>query len=179
MNELLEYAGSIALLFILVGCSPTQKIADEAGCIFDEAAGVKDDMRQATAAFEEGKTPVPFHKSATKRAENIQSGVRTIQKQMPKVEDRDTWMDRLIAALPWLAGAAIVIVGGIYFGPAIKGCANRLGWWISPETKASAELDVKVLAQKVQPSEAVAARRASDQEYNAAYKAAKKKVKEP
>jgi len=169
----MEYAGAVAILFFLIGCSATQKIANTAGEVGDLAVGIESDMKEATGTFEGGGDPRPFHEDATTKAQGIRKRSRAIQKQIPKVEDRATWWDKLLSVIPWMAAAAIIVVLGIYAGPAIKGFANRLGWWISPKTKTSAELDVKVLAGKSQPAEAVAARRASDPAYNVAYKAAK------
>ena len=162
----------LAVLTFLGGCSATRQLAGGLSDIDQKAKGIESDCREAVEAHEAGGDPRPPIQRAAGRARDIQETVAKGQKALAGVEDKTpawlTW-------LTWTAAAAVVLVVAYVAGGPVRNLLARL--FPPKQVQASAALDAKVLAGQSTPQEAIAARRASDPVYEAAYQRAKEAQK--
>lgn len=151
--------------FWLVGCSPTARVAHNSTMIQAEAQALIDHGRQV------GDPEVVTH------AERIHGLASDIHGQLPYLEDKvPAWL----TTLWWLAAAAVVIGLCVLLWQTGLGTAIRvaIGW--IPRRKVQ---DADIAAGMLDPDkpenarEYVAARRASDPEFDAAWRRLHKEKK--
>ena len=152
-----------ASLILLVGCSATQRVSDNANEIRGEA-------RILSMHGEE-----TGDKEVVTRAERIYDLAAGIHDQLPGLEDKTpAWMETLV----WVAGAVVAVAVVILLWQTGIGQAIRVAiGWIPRKKERDADLAYRMLDDK-SPEDAreyVAARRASDPEFDAAWRRIHKK----
>lgn len=154
---------SLAASLWLVGCSATQRVSENANEIRSEARALSLHGEQTQ------------DKEVVTRAERIYSLAAGIHDQLPGLEDKTpAWMETLM----WVAGAVVAVAAVILLWQTGLGTAIRvaIGW--IPRRKVQ---DADLAAGMLDPSkpedarEYVAARRASDPEFDAAWRRIHKK----
>lgn len=160
--------GSIlALALTLTACSPTARIAGTANDIRTEAQALMV-LGSSTAQPE-----------VVARAERIDELASHIHEDLPGTEDRTpAWMTTLM----WVAGAVVAVAVVILLWQTGLGQAVRVAvGWLPRRKVAQAELAVDMLdpSRPEGDRELVAAMRAQDAEFDAAYRraAARRKPK--
>lgn len=167
-------AGLILVCSCVLGCSASQHIAEEANTISMRA----DRIIQITDQIGHTSKEVESIRSATEiqlEAQKIRASVAEIHATLPGVKDITPWWADLIR---WLliasAGAALVWV--LYATGAASAIRVAIGW--IPRRKINeAEMAVATLATDKPETlrEWVAMKRASDPEFDAAWKKAQEK----
>lgn len=163
------------LCLLLVGCSASERIAMEANGIGERAAEIH---RLATRIGEHSDQPEIIADAATIASEAvaISKGTQAIHIALPGVVDREPWWSGL---LKWLAiaatgAAAVWLVSATGIGTAIRVAIG----WLPRRKVAEAELAVAAL-DETKPEglrEVIAARRASDPEFDQALRKAQAAV---
>jgi hypothetical protein len=158
---------------LLVGCSASERIAVEANGIGERAGTIH---RLALRIGEQSDQPEIIADAATIAGEAvaISKGTQAIHTALPGVVDREPWWSGL---LKWLAiaatGAACVwLVSATGIGTAVRVAVG----WIPRRKVAEAELAVAAL-DETKPEglrEVIAARRASDPEFDQALRRVQK-----
>ena len=148
----------LADFWLLVGCSPTARVAHNSTMIQSEAQALID-RGEATG-----------DKEVVKHAERIYGLASDIHGQLPYLEDRvPPWL----TTLWWCAAAAIVIGICVILWQTGIGTAIRVAiGWIPRKKVVDADLAAGMLDPD-KPEDAreyVAARRASDPEFDAAWR---------
>ena len=148
---------------LLVGCSPTQRVTEDANRIRIEA-------RALSAHGEETQD-----KEVVARADRIYDLAADIHDQLPGMEDRTpAWMETLV----WVAGAVVAVAVVIVLWQTGLGTAVRIAiGWLPRKKVQDADLAAGMLDPD-KPEDAreyVAARRASDPEFDAAWRRIHKK----
>ena len=155
----------------LLGCAgAAQQIAGNVSEVRTAAARIHTNATRIDELSEDGSEVDDSAKAIQADAETIQTKCIRVQRVLPKVTDKETWLDRLVRwGLPIL-GIGVLVGAAVYFGvgKVVRPIMQRLGRWISPSDKRDAALDAKVAAGDISISEAVAARRASRPGYEAA-----------
>ena len=170
-----QQAGLILLCLLVLGCSASQHIAEEANAISGHARQIHELADQIRNTSKE----VESIRSATEiqlEAQKIRASVAEIHATLPGVKDITPWWADLIR---WLliasAGAALVWV--LYATGAASAIRVAIGW--IPRRKINeAEMAVATLAQDKPETlrEWIAMKRASDKEFDAAWKKAQEKA---
>jgi hypothetical protein len=159
--------GIVALAVALTACSPTARIAGTANDIRTEARALMV-LGSSTAQLE-----------VVARAERIDELASHIHEDLPGTEDRTpAWMSTLM----WVAGAVVAVAVVILLWQTGLGQAVRVAvGWLPRRKVAQAELAVDMLdpSRPEGDRELVAAMRAQDAEFDAAYRraAARRKPK--
>ena len=158
-------------VLLLVGCSASERIAVEANGIGERANTIH---RIALRIGEQSDQPEVVANAATIATEAVAigKGTQAIHTALPGVVDREPWWSSLIR---WVAiaaaGAALVwLVHATGIGTAIRVAIG----WIPRRKVAEAELAVAAL-DETKPEglrEVIAARRAADREFDAAWRKA-------
>jgi hypothetical protein len=148
---------------LLVGCSATERVSDNANEI----------RAEARALSVHGETIQD--KEVVTRADRIYELAADIHDQLPGLEDRTpAWMETLV----WVAVAVVAIAVVIVLWQTGLGQAIRVAvGWIPRKKVSDADLASRMLDEK-SPEDAreyVAARRASDPEFDAAWRRIHKK----
>ena len=161
----------ILACLLLVGCSASERIATEANGIGERANTIH---RLALRIGEQADQPEVVADAATIATEAVAigKGTQAIHTALPGVVDREPWWSSLIR---WVAiaavGAALVwLVHATGIGTAIRVAIG----WIPRRKVAEAELAVAAL-DETKPEglrEVIAARRAADREFDAAWRKA-------
>ena len=156
---------------LLIGCSASERIAVEANGIGERANTIH---RLALRIGEQADQPEVVADAATIATEAVAigKGTQAIHTALPGVVDREPWWSILIR---WVAiaaaGAALVwLVHATGIGTAIRVAIG----WIPRRKVAEAELAVAAL-DETKPEglrEVIAARRAADREFDAAWRKA-------
>jgi hypothetical protein len=156
---------------LLIGCSASERIAVEANGIGERANTIH---RLALRIGEQADQPEVVADAATIATEAVAigKGTQAIHTALPGVVDREPWWSGLIR---WVAiaaaGAALVwLVHATGIGTAIRVAIG----WIPRRKVAEAELAVAAL-DETKPEglrEVIAARRAADREFDAAWRKA-------
>ncbi len=168
-------AGLILVCSCVLGCSASQHIAEEANTISMRA----DRIIRITDQIGHTSKEVESIRSATEiqmEAQKIRASVAEIHATLPGVKDITPWWADLIR---WLliaaAGAALVWV--LYATGAASAIRVAIGW--IPRRKINeAEMAAATLAQDKPETlrEWIAMKRASDKEFDAAWKKAQEKA---
>jgi hypothetical protein len=153
----------LAASLLLVGCSATERISDSANEIRSEARALS--LHGETTQDKEVVT----------RADRIYDLAADIHAELPGVEDRTpAWMETLV----WVAGAVVAVAICVVLWQTGIGQAIRVAiGWIPRKKERDADLAYRMLDEK-SPEDAreyVAARRASDPEFDAAWRRIHKK----
>jgi hypothetical protein len=159
------------LVFLLVGCSASQRIAVEANTIGERASTIE---RLATRIGERSKEPdtVADASAIVIESTQIRHAVSNVHAALPGVTDRTPWWADL---LKWLAiaaaGAAAV---WLLTASGVLGAVRAaLGWIPAPKRRAANLLAAAVDDTRPETTrEAIAAMRAQDPEFDAAWRKA-------
>jgi hypothetical protein len=148
---------------LLVGCSATERVSDNANEI----------RAEARALSVHGETIQD--KEVVTRADRIYELAADIHDQLPGLEDRTpAWMETLVwVAVAVVAVAVVIVLWQTGLGQAIRVAVG----WIPRKKVSDADLASRMLDEK-SPEDAreyVAARRASDPEFDAAWRRIHKK----
>lgn len=148
---------------LLVGCSATQHVSDNANEIRGEARILSMHGEQTG------------DKEVVTRAERIYDLAAGIHDQLPGLEDKTpAWMETLV----WVAGAVVAVAVVVVLWQTGIGTAIRVAiGWIPRKKANDADLAYRMMDPE-DPEDAreyVAARRASDPEFDAAWRRIKKK----
>lgn len=150
----------IVVSLLVCGCSASKRIGGTASAIQDEAIALSD----------HGKSTGDM--TVITGADRIYSLAQAIHSDLPAVEDK---VPQWLVTLEWaliavLAVAAIVILWQTGIGQAIRVAVG----WIPRAKRQDAELAADMLDPKHKENarEYIAARRASDPEFNSAFKKA-------
>lgn len=188
----------------LTGCSATKAIEADASLVKREAAAVKDKAAESKQSAKEiADYAEPLKQSghlveyagiktrATTIADNqdfiieradvvAQAGQR-IDDNADDVKDKGGWFSRVLSILWWafLIGcgvAAVIVLEKLGLAPILRKIMSWIPWLIPTPTQKKAELAVKVIdpAQPEQPTHLVAAMRAADPVFNAAFERQKR-----
>jgi hypothetical protein len=157
------------LLLLLAACSPSRQIAEAANSTQTEAIAI----RSAALKIESlsANPTVKAHAiEIVGRSDTIVQNAATIHTVLPGVEDQVPWW---AALLKWLAGAVVVVgVAVILFQTGIGAAIRAAIGWI-PRRKVQ---EANLAAAALDPSRAeglrelIAARRASDPLFDAAWR---------
>lgn len=156
-------------VLLLCGCSASQQIAVEANGIGERATNIH---RLALRIGEQSGQPEVVADAATIATEAVAigRGTQAIHTALPRVVDREPWWSGL---LKWIAiaafGAALVwLVSATGLATAIRVAVG----WLPRRKVAEAELAVAALDETKPESlrEVIAARRAADREFDAAWR---------
>lgn len=156
---------AVLACLLLVGCSASERISNAATGIRNNA----DAILEATDRMDASSTDVQQIRS---NATEIRDAVADIHAAVPHVIDRTPWWADL---LRWLAiaaaGAAAV---WILTASGILGAVRAaLGWIPKPKVRAASMLAAAVSDDRAETArEAIAAMRAQDPEFDAAYRRA-------
>ncbi len=171
-----QQAGLILLCSLVLGCSASQHIAEEANAISGHTRQIHELADQIRNTSQE----VESIRSATEiqaEAAAIDKSVGGIHKALPGVRDVVPWWATLLQwLLIALAGAALVWIGtasGVFSALRVA-----IGW--IPRRKVNeAEMAAATLAQDKPETlrEWIAMKRASDKEFDAAWKRANQETK--
>jgi hypothetical protein len=171
----LQQAGLIFLCTLVLGCSASQQIAEEANAISGHAHQIHRLAEQIRHTSQE----VESIRSATEiqtEASAITESVGGIHKALPGVKDVVPWWATLLQwALIAAAGAALVWVGTA--SGAFSAIRVAIGWL--PRRKVDeAHMAAATLAQDKPETlrEWIAMKRASDKEFDAAWRKANKET---
>jgi len=153
----------LVVSLLLVGCSATERVSENANEIRTEARAL---------SLHGEKTQ---DKEVVTRAERIYDLAADIHDQLPGLEDKTpAWMETLV----WVAGAVVAVAVVILLWQTGLGQAIRVAvGWIPRKKVSDADLAYRMLDDK-SPEDAreyVAARRASDPEFDAAWRRIHKK----
>ena len=109
----------------------------------------------------------------------IQSSVATIREELPRVEDRRPWWSKMVGRVA-IAGALIAILLILWntgIGHLLRRLVYSVSYFIPSASRRAAEMDSKIASDDhdMTIDEAIAARRASDPAYDAAYENLKRR----
>ena len=159
------------LILLLCGCSASERIAVEANGIGERAGTIE---RLAIRIGESSDQPEVIADAATiaTEAKHIRHGVAEIHTVLPGVTDK---VSPIWATLKWLAIAAagaaavwLLTASGI-----LAAVRAALGWIPKPKARAASLLAAAVDDARPETTrEAIAAMRAQDAEFDAAYRRA-------
>ena len=154
---------SCVLALVLLGCSATQKVSENANEIRKESNALIGHGRQTG------------DKEVVARAERIYVLAADIHERIPDLEDRTP---QWLSALAWAGGSVVAVAVVIVIWQTGIGTAIRVAvGWLPRRKVNDAELAAGMLDPK-DPEDAreyVAARRASDPEFDAAWRRLKRK----
>jgi len=171
-----QQAGLILLCLLVLGCSASQHIAEEANAISGHARQIHelaDQIRNTSKEVESIRSATEIQAEAAA----IDKSVGGIHKALPGVRDVVPWWATLLQwLLIALAGAAVVWIGtasGVFSALRVA-----LGW-LPRKTVTEADMAAAVLnADKPEGiREWIAMKRASDKEFDAAWKRANQETK--
>ena len=153
----------LAASILLAGCSATQRVSENANEIRSEARFLSTHGEQVG------------DKEVVARADRIYDLAAGIHDQLPGLEDRTpAWMETLV----WVAVAVVAVAVCVMLWQTGLGQAIRIAiGWIPRKKERDADLAYRML-DKESPEDAreyVAARRASDPEFDAAWRRIHKK----
>lgn len=159
----MKFLAASLLALGLVGCSATERVSENANEIRGEARAL---------SLHGEKTQ---DKEVVTRAERIYDLAADIHDQLPGLEDKTpAWMETLV----WVAGAVVAVAAVVLLWQTGLGQAIRIAvGWIPRKKVSDADLASRMLDEK-SPEDAreyVAARRASDPEFDAAWRRIHKK----
>lgn len=170
----------LTLTTSLTGCSAVKQLNSCLGSIDRQAESIAVKAEKAEALSDKAEVKM-LCTSIGQDADGIREDVLRGREYLMGVKDKATLFDQTIQLMKYVGIIGLIVlfvyVGG---GQIVRPFLQRFGYWISRKTRVSAEMDVKALERNSQATlrETVAARRAADAEYDAAYRAAKKKRKE-
>ncbi len=197
--KVLRFAGGMLLgaigfllvmsLFMLASCSSaTKDIASAANAANKDAHGIVQHANDAIAEVDSPPDEVPVtpevlgwlgsiksHLVAiVAGGERVKSTSARIIERVPDVENRTPWWAALLKLALWVAALAGVVwlLATTGIGRAIKTFVWGLGFLIPQQAKTSAKFDYEYLQTNQHDTdrrESIAARRAGDPAYNAAY----------
>jgi uncharacterized protein YceK len=176
---------AIALCLLMVGCSSVQAIADGLAATHERATAIE---RAATGIAAEAAKPEPDLPAIVHAASQIASDARSIQSEVSSaqghlggVENRES---QWALALKWggIAAAIVALVVLLAWSGAlvpIRKAFYALGLFIPEATKSSALLAAKANIEGTTPrhEQQIAADRASDPAFNAAYRQAERRLR--
>jgi outer membrane murein-binding lipoprotein Lpp len=153
----------LAASILLAGCSATQRVSENSNEIRSEARFLSTHGEQVG------------DKEVVARADRIYDLAAGIHDQLPGLEDRTpAWMETLV----WVAVAVVAVAVCVMLWQTGLGQAIRVAiGWIPRKKERDADLAYRMLDEK-SPEDAreyVAARRASDPEFDAAWRRIHKK----
>jgi outer membrane murein-binding lipoprotein Lpp len=153
----------LAASILLAGCSATQRVSENSNEIRSEARFLSTHGEQVG------------DKEVVARADRIYDLAAGIHDQLPGLEDRTpAWMETLV----WVAVAVVAVAACVMLWQTGLGQAIRIAiGWIPRKKERDADLAYRMLDEK-SPEDAreyVAARRASDPEFDAAWRRIHKK----
>jgi hypothetical protein len=157
----------LAVLALAGGCaSPTRRIARSAALVDAKAKAIETGAVAAEAELESAHPARPIVRRIGDDARAIQAVTAQITGELAGVQDKPDWWTRNLSSFAWIVGtiAAAYLAGGL-----IRPALARLGVWIAPTTRRTAELDAKGDARA-----ATALRRANEAGYERAFQAAKR-----
>jgi len=167
------YALAIIACLCLGGCSPSAQIANRAT---DIAQRARED-NAAWTRIEDGKAdPGTEARAGRSRAEATIEDAHAIARLLTGVEDQHPILNTVV----WVAGAGIAIAVVVLLWQTGLGTAIRVAvGWLPRKKVASAELAADMLdaARPEGDREMVAAMRAADPEFDAAFRRAQKRRK--
>lgn len=170
---MIRWLATVLLTLAAAGCSPSAEIAMRANRIADRA-------REDAAAWTRAETAHPDLRgeaeAGRKRADADIADAFGVTTALTGVEDQHPVMDTVV----WVAGAAIAIAIAVILWQTGLGTAIRVAiGWLPRRKVQEADLAVAMLAEdKAEgPREFIAAKRASDPAFDAAYRKAKEKGK--
>jgi hypothetical protein len=168
-------AFALAILCCLTACSPSAEIAGR-------ATGIADRAREDDAAWTrvgDGKANLPVEARAGRaRATATIDDAHTIARLLTGVEDQHPVLNVVI----WVAGAVVALAVIVLLWQTGLGTAIRIAvGWLPRKKVASAELAADMLddTRPEKDREMVAAMRASDPEFDAAFRKAQTRRKAP
>lgn len=157
------------LLLLLAACSPSARIASDANTIGDRAAAIADLADQIGHG---SKEPETIRAAATIHieAKKIRQSVADIHATLPGVQDVTPWWATL---LKWLAGAVVLVAVAVIIWQTGIGLALRAAIGLIPR-RVVAESNLAAAALDPNKAEGlrelIAARRASDPLFDAAWR---------
>ena len=169
-----------ALTAAMAGCTaPTETISARLADVQSSVVAARKSIQDARSAVAEAKDVVPADSPAVGRLDcaeghlgaaedsidDIGHAAAEAQRELPNVEDKAMWFDKLIVAMIWIA---VAIVAVVLFLVARAAC-RRFGWLIPLPTKRAATMARKVLAGDADAREMIAARRAADPAFERAF----------
>ncbi len=165
----------------LGGCIPSSaetisaRLTDVQQAVTAAGQSVRDARRAVTrarAVIPADSPAMPSLDTAVGHLDTAEGHIGTIgeatadaQRELPNVEDKATWFDKLTGAVVWVAGAVVAVILFIV--------GRRLfGWLPSRETRRDAEMARKVLdgADEATAKEMIAARRGADPGFDRAFR---------
>ena len=182
-NKILILIVMALLAVALAGCIPSSAATISARLtdVQQAVAAARTSVQDARTATEQAIKVIPADSEAQaplraatghlKAAEGhmgrIAKAATEAQKELPNVEDKATWFDKLTGAVLWVAGAVVAVVlllAGWWI-------ARRVGWLIPRKTKREAQLARKVLdaGDEATVQEMIAAKRGADPGFDKAF----------
>jgi hypothetical protein len=175
----------LVLLFAILGCeSATKRISAGATQVLIEVPRARADLDEIDGTLL-GSEYEPMVAPATGRlrgrVDRIEKAAGGIRDQIPDIQDRPTTLSRLLDAMTWWGKALLVIaiVVALWYlgvGFIVRRICLKIGWLIPSGKIHEARMDIKVLAHEKDAGEegnpareAIAAKRARDPEYAAAW----------
>ena len=164
----------------IVSCeSPTKSISNAATTVIHEATASKIAANEIIGRASEPEV-VELATGIDGHQDNIISAADTVHENISGVEDTVPWWETVMNNVSTAAIAICILIFLWYtgLGAIVKRAVWSLGWFIPAGSRRAAEMDSKILDddRPVTHREAVAARRAGDPAYNAAYRKLKKRV---
>lgn len=165
---MIRYLAAVLLTLAAAGCSPSAEIASR-------ASGIADRGREDIAAWDRVQGACPDMAgeadAGRSRAEaNIKDSHR-IMRELTGVEDQHPWLDSLV----WVAGAVALVAVAVIIWQTGLGTFVRVAiGWLPRRKVQEADLAVSMLDEgKAEgPREFIAAKRAADPVFDAAYRKA-------
>jgi len=162
----------------IVSCeSPTKSISNAATTVIHEATASKIAANEIIGRASEPEV-VELATEIDGHQDNIIGAADTVHENISGVEDTVPWWATVMNNISTAAIAICILIFLWYsgLGVIVKKMVWSLGWFIPAGSRRAAEMDSKILDddRPVTHREAVAARRAGDPAYNAAYRKLKK-----
>lgn len=174
MSAMLRWLAVIAFVLASAGCSPTQRIAERANSISSRA---RDDEAAWTRAEKAHPDLSGEAAAGRKRAAADIADAAEIHRQLTGVEDQTPWWASMIV---WVAAAACMVAGFLILWQSglLSGLRVLVGW-IPRRKMSQAEFAVNMLDPDRPESdrEFLAALRAQDSEFDAAFRKAQERRK--
>ena len=164
----------------IVSCeSPTKSISNAATTVIHEATASKIAANEIIGRASEPEV-IELATGIDGHQDNIISAADTVHENISGVEDTVPWWATVMNNVSTAAIAICILIFLWYsgLGVIVKKMVWSLGWFIPAGSRRAAEMDSKILNddRPVTHREAVAARRAGDPAYNAAYRKLKKRA---
>ena len=181
------------LSFILIGCNPDakQEINNQLLNLDKQTIVARNNINQAQQLIQTSKSyqqdlnlqkadnNLDVAKIAVNKIETYSLNAR---EELPGIENKEDLWSKWSKTLRWVIPIIVILGAAMYFGVGkfIRPIFNAFGWWVDKKTKRAAQIDAKLLDpdNPMSVQEAVAARRASLEGYEAVLKKERKRLEE-